>query len=47
MEAGLKHWGRSETGGTCLAIMDVKELKIQPISDQARMSAFSTVAGRR
>jgi hypothetical protein len=47
MEASLKHWRPSEPGGACLAIMVVKELKIQPISDQVRMSAFSTVAGRR
>jgi hypothetical protein len=46
MEAGLKHWEPSEPDGTCLAIMDVEELEIQPISDQVRMSAFSTVAGR-
>jgi hypothetical protein len=32
MEAGLKHWQPSELGGTCLAIMDVQEMKIQPIS---------------
>jgi hypothetical protein len=40
MEASLKHLQPSEHGGTCPTIMDVEEAKIQPISIQARMSAF-------